>query len=133
MNDKPDYYGFWADGRNQNSIFFMHIDKSNENNIEGKILDKFGEARFSGTLALDKIVFHKLYDSFAHRRGATRNPINYQALKFAEDAYEGDYKISNEEITGIFMIQKFPDSETLHLVHEKLKDDIFEGIRRMSM
>lgn len=129
--ERPQYYGFWITPEGINSIFFMELSSlSVDGKMNGTIEDKLGKATFVGVQTDDKINFNKKYLKNQHPL-ASKSILYYNGdkIKDSESIYEGTYTCKDEEggddISGTFLLQKFPHSKTLKSLlnefHKKIR------------
>jgi hypothetical protein len=117
--ERPQYYGFWITPEGMNSIFFMELSSlSVDGKMNGTIEDRLGRATFVGEKTNDKISFKKRYVGDLHPL-TSKSLLYYEGNKIKDSEntfYEGTYTCKNEEgenLTGTFILQKFPSSKTL--------------------
>jgi hypothetical protein len=123
IRNRPNFYGYWITQTGDNSIFFMNL-KEEDGEIGGDIEDKLGEGLFFGTKDKDKIEFKKTYTRPVSPY-ASKATLNYRGdkIKDMDNSYEGKYRVNleGEDFFGNFIIQPFPESQTMDLLLESFR------------
>lgn len=127
MKTQIDYVGIFL-SNNALYPFLMIIDhRSNNQSIQGRIIDCLGESTFEGVLENKTITFTKRYKEPKSPR-ALKNDIYYTGTK-ENDNFEGIYKSTSQRegekphyVSGSFKLEKHHYSKVLDIL---VKESLF--------